>query len=166
MRFRRLLEAATGWRSLIIASLLFSNAYAKKDAPTIISKSFDHTPMNIQYFDGSDVIMFQDYEASTVYRSEDGGAKWDEVKDLPEGKSWTMHMHPFDSKRAYVLTPEGTHYKTNDRGKTWDKFNTGAEGTIFGGRLPLSFNAGDPDRIVFNGMDWESIFCVERVSNP
>jgi Sortilin, neurotensin receptor 3, len=167
MRFRRFLDAVTACRSLVMVSLLFGSAYAKADGPSISLKKFDHEPMNIEYFADSDVIMFQDFQTNIVYRSEDAGASWDEVKDLPEGKAWSMYMHQFDAKRAYVLTPEGTHYKTSDRGKTWEKFYVGAVGTVFPGRLPLSFNAGDPDRIIFNGMDCEGLkFCIERVSCP
>jgi hypothetical protein len=164
MRFKRFLDAATACWSLVIVSSLFGSAYSKGDEPSFSLHKFDNAPMNIEYFDNSDVIMFQDFHADTVYRSEDAGATWDKVEDLPDGKAWNMHMHPFDANRAYVLTPEGTHYKTSDRGKTWEKFYVGAQESIFSGSLPLSFNAGDPDRIIFNGMNCESIFCVEQVS--
>lgn len=149
----------------MISSILFSGTYAKKNEPSITLTEFDHEPMNIVYFDQSDVIMFQDYDTDNVYRSVDAGVSWKRVKGLPEGKAWTMRPHPFDTKRAYILTPGGTHYKTDDRGKTWDKFETGYEETVFADRLPLTFHADDPNKIIFNGMDCQDVFCIELVSN-
>lgn len=70
-------------------------------------------------------------------------------------------MHPFDKERAYVITNTKTHYKTKDRGATWQEWIAEAPATIF--REVLSFHAGDPDRIIFNAMDCTGIFCEELV---
>jgi hypothetical protein len=71
-------------------------------------------------------------------------------------------MHPFDKKRAYIITNKRTHYKTDDRGKTWDEFTADVQASIF--REALTFHGGDPDRIIFNAMDCTGIFCDESVS--
>ena len=151
MRLRRFVDAATGWRSLIIASLLITNITAKKEAPSITHTLFDNQPMNIEYFDDSDVILFQDWDQNAVYRSEDAGETWSEVKDIPYNDAWSMFMHPYDNKRAYVLTKETTHYKTNDRGKTWQSFFTNSSPSVW--RQPLTFHAEDWNKIIFNGED-------------
>jgi hypothetical protein len=71
-------------------------------------------------------------------------------------------MHPFDNKRAYVLTKDTTHYMTADRGKTWQSFFTDSSPSSWR-RQPLSFHAGDPDKIIFNGQDCMGIYCEELV---
>ena len=162
MRLGGFVDAATGWRSLIIASLLIANIMAKKDAPSITFSDFNNQPMNIEYFDDSDVILFQDWEENAVYRSENAGETWAKVEDIPYNEAWSMYMHPFDKKRAYVLTKETTHYMTADRGKTWNKFFTDSSPSAW--RLqPLSFHASEPDQIIFNGQDCMGIYCEEVV---
>jgi photosystem II stability/assembly factor-like uncharacterized protein len=160
----RLLEAATGWRSLLLATLLCSSAYAKKDAPRVTSNKFENPPYELSYFDDSDVVMFQDYTDNSVYRSADAGENWAKLKDIPEDKAWILVMHPFDNKKAYILTKDTTHWKTKDRGESWTEFFTDTQPDMFM-RQPMSFNAGDPDRIILNAQDCSvGLFCEELVS--
>ncbi|PMD41536.1 Oligoxyloglucan reducing end-specific cellobiohydrolase [Hyaloscypha variabilis F] len=70
-----------------------------------------------------------------------------------------LAMHPFDKKRAYIITNTKSHYKTDDRGNTWEEFTVDNLVTLF--REPLNFNGGDSDRIIFNAMDCTGIFCEE-----
>jgi hypothetical protein len=86
------------------------------------------------------------------------------VSAIPDGQLLGLAMHPFDSKRAYVFTNEKTHWKTEDRGETWQGFFSDSITSVF--RYPLAFHAGDPDRIIFNGMDCTGIFCEEIASSP
>jgi hypothetical protein len=162
MRLRRSVDAAAGWRSLIIALMLITNIVAKKDAPSITDWAVHNEPMNIEYFDDSDVILFQDWNENAVYRSENAGETWAKVEDIPYNDAWSMYMHPFDNKRAYVLTKDTTHYMTADRGKTWQSFFTDSSPSAWRLR-PLSFHAGDPDKIIFNGQDCMGIYCEELV---
>ena len=155
-------EAVTGWSSLLVTSTLIISALAKKESPTITPNKISHRPENVQYFDDSDVILFQDWVENTVYRSDNAGETWKVVKDIPFDEAWNMVLHPFDKKRAYVLTQESTHYKTDDRGETWEEFFTDASPSAW--REPLSFHASDPDKIIFNGQDCMGIFCDELVS--
>lgn len=135
---------------------------AKKDAPTIKVNEFEHYPMNLNYFKDSDVVLFQDEKTRSVYRSTDAGATWSKVDTIGDKKAFALIMHEYDPSRAYVLTQGMTHWRTHDRGKTWETFFTGSELSIFRSDW-LVFHAGDPDRIMFNGMDCESIFCDEVV---
>ncbi len=159
----RLLEAATGWRCLLIAALLCSTTSAKKDAPSISSTKLDHAPSELSYFDDSDVILFQDYHDDTIWRSPDAGESWAKVADIPDGKSWTLVMHPFDHKRAYVLTKELSHFKTTDRGESWTEFFADSQPDMYM-TYPMSFHAKDPDRIIINSQDCSAgLFCDEQV---
>lgn len=153
MRVRGALQAA--------ALLLWATPLAaKSDGPTFHVKSFDNIPKNLNYFPDSDTVLFQDQDDNNVYRSDDHGEKWARVDAVPEGKAWLLFMHQFDSSRAYILTEGLTHFRTTDRGKTWDKFDSGAEMSMFRGDI-LQFHASDPDRILFNGMVCQGILCQE-----
>jgi hypothetical protein len=151
----------TGWQSLLLPALLLTSASAKKDKPSISQSSFPFWPYNVQYFDDSDVLLFQDLNDHIVYRSTDAGVKWEKVSDVPPGKVLEMTMHPYDNKRAYIITNEKSHWMTKDRGETWDDFYTDSLASLF--REALTFHAGDPDRIIFNGIDCTGIFCEELV---
>jgi len=152
------LHTAAGWRSLLFSTLLCTGAWAKKEKPSVKSKKFDFIPHNVNYFEDSDVLLFEDNLNNDVYRSTDAGATWDKI-DEGKGKMLEISMHPFDKKRAYIITVEKTHYKTSDQGKTWEKFEADAQATIF--NTALTYHAGDPDRIIFNAMDCTGIFCSE-----
>ncbi|KAK4170301.1 hypothetical protein QBC43DRAFT_295153 [Cladorrhinum sp. PSN259] len=156
MRVRGALQVA----ALLASALWATPLLAKKDRPTVHTKIFEHIPKNLNYFTDSDVVVFQDTEENNVYRSEDAGVKWDRVDAVPKGEAWLFVMHDFDPKRAYILTEGSEHFRTSDRGKTWQKFDSDAELSMFRGDI-LQFNAGDPDRILFNGMTCQGIFCQE-----
>jgi photosystem II stability/assembly factor-like uncharacterized protein len=161
MRLRKFLDTS----SLLVATLLLSSTVsAKKDQPGVTATSFTHEPENVQYFEDSDVIVFQDYNTNNIIRSDNAGEKWDTIKDIPDGKAWTMYLHPFDTQRAYVLSRERTHWLTSDRGKTWTEWKTDYEFSRF--RKPFAFHASDPNRIIFNAQDCQSVFCEELVSWP
>ena len=152
--------ATVGWSSLFTASILIPSTSAK--SPTITPYKASHRPENVQYFEDSDVILFQDWVENAIYRTDNAGESWKIVSDIPANEAWNMVLHPFDKKRAYVLTQESTHWKTDNRGETWQKFFTDASPR---GWQPLSFHALNPDKIIFNGQDCMSIFCKELVRN-
>jgi hypothetical protein len=156
------LQPAAGWRSLLYSTLLLTGAWAKKDKPSVKPAKFEFIPHNVNYFDDSDVLLFEDPLSHNVYRSDNAGEDWSLVKGVPQGKMLELTMHPFDKKRAYIITNKRTHYKTDDRGKTWDEFTADVQASIF--REALTFHGGDPDRIIFNAMDCTGIFCDESVS--
>lgn len=156
-------RGATKTAALLLASLCaapFAQLAHAKDEPTFYVKQFDHYPQNLNWFDQSDVILFQDISTQNVWRSADGGETWKIIDDVPEGKAYSLVMHENDKNRAYILTESVTHYRTEDKGKTWKTFFTDAEFSIFRGEI-FSFHATDPDRIIFNGMDCKGIFCDE-----
>ncbi|KAL2178504.1 uncharacterized protein P884DRAFT_220737 [Thermothelomyces heterothallicus CBS 202.75] len=157
MRFGGALQAA-----VVLATALWATPLAakKNDHPTFHVKAFENIPRNVNYFSDSDTVLFHDTDANNVYLSHDHGVKWERVDAVPEGRAWLLYMHAFDPNRAYILSEGTTHFKTSDRGKTWDKFETSAETSAFRGDI-LQFHATDPDRILFNGMRCDGLLCQE-----
>jgi hypothetical protein len=152
----------TCWGSLLLSGLLCSSgAAAKKDKPSVHTSSFPFWPYNVNYFDDSDVLLFEDFNDHVVFRSTNAGVSWDKVSSVPAGKEMELTMHRFDNKRAYIITKERSHWMTKDRGETWEEFYTDSLASLF--RPALTFHAKDPDRIIFNGMDCTGIFCEELV---
>ncbi|KAK4189727.1 hypothetical protein QBC35DRAFT_379527 [Podospora australis] len=156
MRVRGALQVA----ALLASALWATPLLAKKDRPTFHTKALENIPKYLSYFPDSDVILFQDTEDKNVYRSEDAGEKWERVDAVPEGKASLLYMHEFDPKRAYILTASTHHYRTSDRGKTWEKWDSEVLPDEFRGDL-LQFHATDPDRIIFNGMTCRGMDCWE-----
>lgn len=157
MRVREALQAA----ALLTVALWTYPLLAASDGPTFKDNKLDHYPANLNYFEDSDVVLYQDESKGNIARSGDAGASWELVKDIPEGKAFQLVMHPYDRTRAYVLTSPGIHhYRTHDQGKTWQSFLADTEMTMFRGEI-LSFHATEPDHIIFNGMDCKGIFCEE-----
>jgi len=156
------LQTVIGWQGLLLSSLFYTSSAAKKDEPSITTTEFKFIPWGLEYFDDSDTVLFEDRTGRQVYRSEDAGESWKPVSSVPQGNLLELQMHPYDNKRAYIITEDKTHWKTKDRGKTWEEFKTDSFASIF--RTALTFHAGDPDRIIFNAMDCTGIFCEETVS--
>jgi hypothetical protein len=155
------------WQNILCSSLLLTSAWlpsaiAKKDAPAVVETPFEFIPYNVNYFDDSDVLLFEDGISQNIYRSKNAGESWDKVTGGMEGRLLELIMHQFDKKRAYIITNENTHYMTKDRGESWQEFSAESLASIF--RTVLTFHAGDPDRILFNAMDCAGIFCEELVS--
>ena len=159
----RLHTSPTGWRSLLVSTLLFTGSWAKKDKPSINSTPFDFIPLDVSYFEDSDVILFADGVGKDIYRSENAGESWDKVEGPPHGKLYEMVMHPFDRERAYYITADLSHWSTSDKGKSWQEFKTDAPASMY--RAALTFHAADPDRIIFSAMDCSGLFCEELVGD-
>ena len=161
MRFRG--KAAASWRSILLSSLLWTAAIAKSDTPKMSVTSFENPPRGLRYFRGSDDILFHDPVERVVYRSDDAGTTWHKVEGVPAGAAAALVMHTYDPSRAYILGREDKHYRTSDNGKTWTKFASGADSSLSeAGYMSddvLGFHAGDPDRILFNGVRCKLFIC-------
>lgn len=137
---------------LLTALFLTSTLAAAGRKPAIYTTEFANSPYDLRYFDDSDVILMQDYVEDAIFRSDDAGAHWAKVKDIPEGAALTLVMHPFDNKRAYVLTEDETHWRTEDRGNSWAKFSTKFSPDNNLAEI-MSFQADNPDKILMNTRD-------------
>lgn len=156
-RVRGALQAVALLAALLTRPLLAAAA----DGPTFHKTTIEHPPFNLNYFEDSDVVLFQDERNGTVFRSEDAGSTWHLVQDIEAGRALQLVMHPYDHQRAFVLTDGIHHFKTTDRGKSWQSFLADTEMSIYRAEV-LNFHAGDPDRIIFNGMDCrKTLFCEE-----
>lgn len=150
------------WLSLLLPLLSTGMAAASaKDGPSISVNKFQSTPVNMNYFEDSDVVMFEVKAERVIYRSADAGVSWSRVNSVPKGEALEFVMHPFDNQRAYIITPNKIHFQTQDRGETWTKFDTQALPTKFGPEI-MAFHGTDPDQIIFNTMTCQGAFCDER----
>lgn len=158
-------QAVAFWRLLllVLGLTLWPAVVVAKDKPNVVVTSFEHPPVNLRYFEDSDIIVFHDRDERSVYRSDDAGASWSVVDAVPEHEAEYLIMHQFEPSTAFILTKSATHYKTQDRGKSWTKFNSGSMPSDFQPDI-LMFHADDADRIIFNGMECEGPFCNEEAT--
>lgn len=153
---------AVPWWRVLLLSLLWTIALAK-DKPTISTSKIEGYPRNINYFEDSDSIIWHNIDTGNIFWSKDAGVQWTRVDAVAEGKAVLLIMHPHESKTAFILTTGKEHYRTEDRGETWNKFDSKAPPSRFQPEV-LTFNAADPNRIIFNGMDCDEIFCDEAAT--
>jgi hypothetical protein len=159
MRIRGSVAAACA--AALAPSLWATGAAAKDRTPTVSVFEHPRPLYGVQYFKDSDIAVVHDYEAGIVLRSPDGGATWDAVSKVPEGDASRVILHEFDDKRAYIITNNAKHYRTTDRGESWDSFSSEIPTSEFQDDA-LRFHADDPDRIIFHGMQCEGRYCGER----
>ena len=148
---------------LLFGSICINPSLAKESGPSITKTSFDHLPAGLFYFEDSEVILLHDQHTGTLTRSANAGETWESVATIPKGKARSLWQHPFDNQKAYMLSAGHEHWYTHDRGETWTRFDTAASPSPW--REPLTFHAGDPDRILFQAEACKSFFeCDEVVS--
>lgn len=157
--------AASVWSAFLLLITLLSTASTvdAADGPTIVATPFENPPGFLNYFKGSNVVLFQEAYGQTVWRSTDGGTKWSKPEGIEHDKAIALVMHEYDNERAYVLTSTNVHWKTKDKGETWQTFFTDAytsDFTATRGRW-MTFHADDKDKIMFTGMECEGFFCEE-----
>ncbi|TQS37094.1 hypothetical protein Golomagni_02444 [Golovinomyces magnicellulatus] len=157
------LKAKGVWRHVLFPLLLlscsFSDSYGKNQQPRLQTTKFDFLPFSVNYFDESDILLFIDPLSNNIYRSTNAGESWSLPKDIPKGNALSLIMHPWQPMRAYVITKDYIHWMTEDRGENWHNFEVERFSSIY--REALNFHAGDPDRIIWNGMDCSGLFCDE-----
>ena len=151
------------WTWLLCLALSITVATADKKPFEIEETAFKSLPANIFYFDDSDTILVTDLEPGIVYRSTDAGVKWKAIRDIPEGQVGEVFPHPYDNKVAIAIGIDKTHWITKDQGDSWSDFKT--EYPVARGR-PLSFHAGDADRIIITTLDCVGFDCVPKVTPP
>ncbi|PSK55766.1 Vacuolar protein sorting/targeting protein 10 [Elsinoe australis] len=126
---------------------LAAGAAAKKEKPEISETKFESLPMNLFYFEDSDVVILEDSMPQITYRSTDAGANWKAVKDIEPGNSVRIMPHPYNNKVAVAMGMKHKHWITKDQGESWIEFET--EFTPMMNRQPVAFHGSNPDKMIF-----------------
>lgn len=146
---------------LLFTTSLVDIASAKKSSPKISRTDFENPLHGLFYFKDSEVVLAYDSRVGELHRSIDAGEHWKAVKDIPRGRVAELWQHPYDRNKAYVLSGGHRHWYTHDRGETWTPFKTAATPSL--SRPPLSFHAGDSDKIIYLGIACHGLFDCEEV---
>ncbi|SAM85571.1 related to VPS10 domain-containing receptor SorCS1 precursor [Ustilago bromivora] len=138
--------------SLLLAIFLLpSGTFAA--SPSVSISRFPHLPSKITYFPDSPVCLYHDATTLTVHISLDEGKSFTPISSpSSHGKASILVPHPYDPKTAFILSRETTHWRTSDRGKTWQEFLTPHPPATRAG-APMEFHA-DPkhwDWVIFTG---------------
>ncbi|KAI8640138.1 hypothetical protein BD408DRAFT_445362 [Parasitella parasitica] len=146
---------------LLFISVLLKGALAQSVQKT----GFDRTPSKFFYFKDSQVILWLDATENTLYRSENQGKQWDKVKNIGQGEANFLYQHPFDSDKAYVLSKNKRHWKTTDKGKSWQEFASPVEPAAVGPHL--SFHSERANYVLFTGFkcklgSWTGVDCHDE----
>ncbi|KAJ7281966.1 vacuolar protein sorting/targeting protein 10 [Mycena rebaudengoi] len=84
--------------------------------------SFNNLPARLFFFDDTTSAIYHDAIDGDIYVSSDEGKGWKLADGIPKGVAAMVMEHPFDNSYAFVLTRSTTHYRTEDRGKSWHPF--------------------------------------------
>ncbi|KAF9920031.1 vacuolar protein sorting/targeting protein PEP1 [Linnemannia zychae] len=141
------ITAALALASVLAPEVILNVAAAPPASPIVTEYKFDAAPRKLSYFADSPIVLYHDM--ANIHRSPDEGKSWSRVRDVGLETASAMIMHPFDSKRAYVLTKGKRHYRTEDQGASWTPFETELE-PIEEDHV-LSFHATRPDMILIAG---------------
>ncbi|PPQ80721.1 hypothetical protein CVT25_001841 [Psilocybe cyanescens] len=124
-------------RTLILSiSALF---VAGQSQPDHTINSFSNLPARIFFFDDTESVIYHDSMQGDVYVSLDEGKSWKAAEGIPSGKTAMVLEHPTDNRYAFALTDGTTHYRTEDRGKTWRPFDVPHPPALVA--RPLSFHS-------------------------
>lgn len=140
--------------------LVLTGVLAKKSepGPDISVSTFEGPPVNLFFFDDSEVVIFVDQQNGIVFRSKDAGEEWEEVDDMIKGEPYAVYPHPYDRSVAVALGQNKRHWITKDKGKSWMQFETEERPSEID---PLRFHADDSDRIIFNAHEHCDFFtCI------
>ncbi|KIJ65382.1 hypothetical protein HYDPIDRAFT_88076 [Hydnomerulius pinastri MD-312] len=124
----------------VLAFLLVVD-FAKAQEPELSISYFDNLPGRLFFFEDTASAVYHDVVDGDVYVSQDEGKSWNRATDIERGTAMMVIEHPSDSRYAFVLTTGKTHYRTDDRGKTWRSFDVPASPAYTS--RPLSFHS-DP----------------------
>ncbi|GAA6042590.1 hypothetical protein JCM8097_003146 [Rhodosporidiobolus ruineniae] len=155
--------------ALLLALLLLStttSASPEGPKPHLSHTLFENLPARILYFDDSPVVLYHDQLGRNIWRSTDEGKEWKILDGVPHGESYMLLEHPYDAKIAFILSSSTTHYRTMNRGESWQSFVTPLAPSL--GSNTLGFHAKRWDWILFTGQSceekggWQGRVCHEE----
>lgn len=98
-------------------------------------------------------MLYHDGASKDVWRSADEGASWFKVKGVPAGEAAFVIEHPYDLSMAFILTKGNTHYRSTNRGQSWQTFHTNLPPSS--GVSSLRFHSTKWDWILYAGKKCE-----------
>lgn len=137
------------WRWLC-ACVLAWTLVTQAAIPEVKVTHFPNMAAQIQYFEDSSVVIWHDAVDGIVYRSADEGKSWAPIKGPEQGQAHLFVLHPYDKTQAYILTRSTQHWRTSNRGETWQSFSTPHPPTTLKA-MPLDFHPTHHDWILFTG---------------
>ncbi|KAG0144537.1 hypothetical protein CROQUDRAFT_108449 [Cronartium quercuum f. sp. fusiforme G11] len=143
---------------LLLISLIYFTPLiraATNNQPITTFNTFPNPPTKLIYFEDTPIILAHDSVNRLVRRSTDEGKTWKEISNVPKGDSWIILDHPYDNRVAFILSKTNKHWRTINRGDSWQSFETADQPTI--GGSPLAFHSTKWDWILFNGQKCESL---------
>ncbi|KAL6301716.1 hypothetical protein BKA93DRAFT_738184 [Sparassis latifolia] len=123
----------------VLSLLYLLPVYAQQPESSV--SYFQNLPARLFFFDDTPSLIYHDIVEGNVYVSQDEGKSWRQAEGLPAGEATMVIEHPFDRNYAFVLTKGTTHYRTQNRGQTWQAFSMPISPALVG--RPLSFHS-DP----------------------
>ncbi|RPD60705.1 Oligoxyloglucan reducing end-specific cellobiohydrolase [Lentinus tigrinus ALCF2SS1-6] len=104
---------------------------------------FDQLPARLFFFDDATDAIYFDVVNGIVHVSPDEGKTWAPAKGVPEGEASMVIEHPFNNKVAFILSRGTKHWRTMNRGESWQSFEMPLPPAMIG--RPLSFHS-DPKK--------------------
>ncbi|KAG2137161.1 uncharacterized protein EDB93DRAFT_1253769 [Suillus bovinus] len=101
---------------------------------------FNNAPTRLFFFDDTTSVIYHDAIFGEIHVFQDEGKTWKRADDIPPGEAAMFIEHPFNNRVASVLTNSYTHYRTDNRGKSWRTFDVPELLTYV--QKPLSFHSG------------------------
>ncbi|SCV67566.1 BQ2448_5177 [Microbotryum intermedium] len=101
------------------------------------------------------IVIYHDQIGNNVWRSSDEGKRWDIISGVPLGQAMMVIDHPYDSHIAFILTSTTTHYRTMNRGESWQSFTTELPPSL--GASTLSFHATRWEWILYTGQSCQDL---------
>ncbi|CAH7670748.1 hypothetical protein PPACK8108_LOCUS5483 [Phakopsora pachyrhizi] len=151
---------------LISLSMLSTVVLSAKNPSSSVSK-FNHMPSKLIYFEDSPVILSHDSVSRQVWRSKDEGKTWSLVPTVPKGEAWILVEHGWDNRVAFILSKSNKHWRSINRGDSWQSFTTSDHPAL--GLSPLAFHSKKWNWILFTGRKceslgtWQGKICYDEV---
>ncbi|KAJ8497098.1 hypothetical protein ONZ45_g12200 [Pleurotus djamor] len=150
------------WTSF--AALLWCACAVLAQQPSHKISSFRNLPAALFFFEDTEVAIYHDVMDGVVYVSPDEGKTWNAAEGIPKGDAAMVVQHPTNNRYAFILTKEKKHYRTADRGNSWQSFEMPTFPALVS--RPLSFHYEKDEYILYQGTVCEkrgwSTFCHDE----